>query len=368
VFRINRASLKRERGGEAALAIPDAPVRVDFPFAVGGQQGTLFWLSLKYPGSVTDGFTFGPVFSVGVPPRPIADLTGFVANADSNTITVFDKRLNQATGVIDTCAGPRGMVLDQPRRRLYVACSGDDEIQSIDVVRGDVVDRTRLAPGDRPGEAALTPDGQTLLTVNTGSNSIAFFSASSLVRQDRVDVGSGPRSVVVDPSGRRAFVFNTLSSSVSVIDVAGRRVVATVSTESPVRGKFNARGDRLYVIQDRSPYLTVIDPQQLTVVTTARLGGVASAIAVDHVRNLICLGGNRDTAIEFYDPNALLPLYVLRTRAGASYLAADAVDNNLFVVSPDTKSLLIASLAERRVISEIDVGDGPSSVAVAGEK
>ncbi len=101
---------------------------------------------------------------------------------------------------------------------------------------GDVLDRTRVSPGDRPREVALTADGLTLVSVNTGSSSVSFFDAPSLTRKERVDVGSGPGSLLVDASGR-AFVFNTLSNSISVIDISSRRLVGTISTDSaPLRG------------------------------------------------------------------------------------------------------------------------------------
>ena len=368
VFRIKQAALKSDRG-EATLVVPDAPVRLAFPFATAGQQASLFWLTLKYPESVTDGFGFSPVFAAVAPPGPIAGLAGFVTNSSSNTMTVFDKHLMQAVAVIDTCAGPAGMALDQRRRRVYVACSKDDEIQSIDVATLRIMERTRVSPGDRPRELALTPDGRTLISANTGSNSVSFFDAASLTRQERINVGGGPGSVLVDPSGRRAFVFNTLSSSVSVIDVASRSLEATLSTEAaPLRGQFNGRGTRLYVIHERSPYMTVLDPVQLTVVARARLRIGVTAIVVDRVRDLVCLGGADDTAIEFYDPNALMPLFAMKTRAGATHLAIDGENNNLYIVSPGVRSLAVGRLADRKVASEIDVGDGPYWVAVMGER
>ena len=167
----------------------------------------------------------------------------------------------------------------------------------------------------------------------------------------------------------RCLVVNTLSGSWSVIDLATREVAATVATESaPVRGQFNRRADRLYVIHDRSPYMTVLDPRQLTVVAKVRLRSGVTAIEVDEVRDLVMVGGIRDTSIEFYDPNALMPLYSLRTRAGVSYMTTVADDNTLYMLSPETRSLVIARLADRTVIAEIDVGDGPSRVAVMGEK
>ncbi len=367
-FKVSRAALKSERG-EVALVVPDQPVRLDVLFAVGGQEAPLFWLVLKYPDSLTGGFDFSPVLQALTPPRPNAAHAGFVTNSGSNTITVFDKSLAQATAVIDTCAGPFGMALDRRRLRVYVACSRDDEIQSIDVAAGEIVQRTRASPGDQPREVALTPDGATLVSVNAGSNSISFFDAVSLTRQERLNVGGGPGSIAIDPFGRRAFVFNTLSSSVSVIDLASRTLVATLSMDAPpLRGEFNRSGNRLYVIHERSPYLTVLDPQQLTIATRVRLGSAVGAIAVDRVRGLLCLASSTAVAVEFYDPNALLPLYFMKTREGVSHLLIDAEDNRLYMVNPDTQTLTVGRLADRKVVSEIDVGEGARFVAVMGER
>jgi YVTN family beta-propeller protein len=366
--RFKRAVLKTA-DGPVKLAVSEAPVRVELQLAAAARRSTLVWLSLKVPDSPVAATTFSPVLTAVVPPRPIAAHAGFVTASRANIITVFDRQIMQAVGVIDACAGPAGLALDQRRRRLYVACPSDDELESIDVTTGEVIDRVGASPGDGPRELALAPDGLTLLSVNSRSNSVSFFDTAGLVRQDRVDVGSGPGAIAVEPAGRRAFVFNTLSASISVVDLASRAVVATLATEaSPLRGQFNARGDRLYVIHERSPYLTVIDAQQLAVVARARVNAGYSAIAVDYVRGLICLSGRNQSTVDFYDPNALLPLYLMRIRAGASYLAIVPDDSTLYMLSPDTRSLLVGSLADRKVVSEIDVGDGPYWVAIMGEK
>jgi YVTN family beta-propeller protein len=366
--RFTRATLKGT-SGDVALALPETPIRLDLQLGVTGRQSSVVWLSLKYPEPVGGASTFSPAFTVVVPSKPIADHAGFVTNSGSNTVTVFDKQIAQAVAVIDTCAGPAGLALDQRRRRLYVACPNDDEIQSIDVATGDIVDRASASPGDRPRELALTPDGNTLVAANTGSNSIGFFDTGALSRADRVNVGSGPGSLAIDPAGRRVFVFDTLSNAVSVVDIATRAVVATLATDaSPLRGQFNARGDRLYVIQERSPYMMVFDPQQLTTITRARLNTPVSAIVVDRIRGLLSVGSRTQPGIDFYDPNALMPLYTMKTRSGVSYLAIVPDDNRLYMVSPDTRSLLVGRLADRKVASEIDVGDGPYGVAIMGEK
>jgi hypothetical protein len=137
---------------------------------------------------------------------------------------------------------------------------------------------------------------------------------------------------------------------------------------APIRARFSARSDRLYVIHERSPYMTVLDPRQLTPVGRARLRIGVSAIAVDTVRDLVCIGGENDTSVDFYDPNALMPLYSVRTKSGISYLAFDAEDNILYSVSTEARTVSAVRLANRRLASEIDVGDAPYAVTVMGEK
>jgi YVTN family beta-propeller protein len=365
---VSQATLRGETG-EAALVVPDSPVKVDVPFVMPHAGAVVLWLTMSKAGLLSGDVTFKPVLSAIVADRPNPGRVGFVSSPGSNTITMFDKRLHQAAVVIPTGGGASGMSLDQRNERLYVACSQDDEIQVIDVTAAEVIERSRLVPGDRPQELALTPDGRTLVSANPGSNTVGIFDASPLTRLDRVRVGNGPSALAIDPTGRRAFVFNALSNSISVLDIGSRSVVATISTESaPLRGAFSARGDRLYVIHERSPYLTVVDALQLTVVTRARLRIGLGSIAVDTRRGLLSIGGRDDPMVEFYDPNTLLPVAAMKTRAGASLLVIDAEENGLYMASPDRRSVLVGGLAERKVVAEIEVGGDPYWVSVTGER
>ena len=261
--RQSRPEGRAGRGG-AGGAGPAGPSR--FPVRCRGPRAPVLWLTLGHRNAVADGFSFSPVFSAVVPPRPIADHAGFVTNSGSNTITVFDKHLTQAVAVIDACAGPPAWRSTSVRRRAYVACSRDDEILAIDVATLGVVERVRVSPGDRPSELALTPDGRTLVSVNTGSNSISFLDAASLARQERINVDNGPGSIVIEPSGRRAFVFNTLVGSISVVDVAGRRLEAPFrptprrSGDSSAGGRPALRHPRTITLPDGLG-LAAVDPR-----------------------------------------------------------------------------------------------------------
>jgi YVTN family beta-propeller protein len=368
-FGVKDANLKVEEG-EASLLVPEAPAKVEFPFSVAKKKSYVISLAFKYRESIREGFSFSPIFSVLIPTKPIASLSGFVTNGASNNITVFDKNLGQVVAMIATGRGPAGMALDQTRRRAYVALSADDTIVVVDVTSVDVIDSIRLHTGDHPQEVALTPDGRLLLSANRDSNTVSIIDPVALLELTRINVGNGPNSVLIDPTGRRAYVFNRLSSTISVIDIPHKAIVTTISTDAgPLRGQFDRKGDRFYVINEWSSYLTVFDAASLTVLgrfTVMRMG--LDAIKVDTMTDFIYLGRRNDTLVEMYDPFSFVRVDFIQTPAGVTYMTIDGETNNMYMVSPEIKSVMISNLVSKKTPSEIDVGDGPYWVTLMGER
>ncbi len=367
-FRIKGASLRGEEG-EAALLVPEVPTRIDFRFSVIRRKGYAIFLSLKYAESVAAGFSFSPQFSIYFPERPAVGLVGFVANSRSNDIIVFNKKSLQAFDVIVTGRGPSGMAIDQRSRRAYVALSGEDSVDIIDILSGNISERIRLNPGDEPRELALTPDGKTLLSANTGSNTVSFIDPVSALELTRLRVGNGPNSILVDQTGRRAFVFNNLSNTISVIDIPDRGLITTISTDpGPVRGQFNRRGDKLYVIHEMSPYIVVINPNSLSAVARFPVRSGMSSAKVDPSTDLVYLGRKRDFAVGLYDPFSFAALGFVSSGSSIVYMTIDGDENNLYMVSPDAKSVIVSNLISKAIVGEIDVGEGPYWVAIVGER
>lgn len=367
-FRAASAFLQGEGGG-TALLVASPPARVDFKFSVIRRQASVISLSFKYGEAVEGGFRFSPAFSAYRPDRPPITLMGFVANSRSNTITVFDKRSLQVFDVLATGREPSGMALDQRTRRAYVALSGEDSIDVIDVLAGTLSDRIRLSPGDEPRELALTPDGKVLLSANTASNTVSVVDTVSRVELTRILVGNGPGSILIEPTGRQAFVFNTTSNTISVLDIPGRAVIRTIGTDSsPVRGQFNRQGDKLYVIHETSSYVLAINPTTLTPVGRFLVRSGMDAIQVDPNTGLIYLGRKRDFVVGLYEPLSFAAVGFVDTGAGVAHMAVDRDSNTLFLVSPETRSVLAANLITKGRVGELDVGEGPYWVTMMGER
>jgi YVTN family beta-propeller protein len=347
-FKVKKAILKVE-DGEADLLVPEMPVKQEFHFNVSRKRSYVITLTFLHRDSIPTGFSFSPVFSISIPAKPIISLTGYVTNTASHNITVFDKKMGQVVGIIATGRGPTGMAFDQRLRRVYVALSREDAIEVIDVTGGEIINRVRLNQGDRPQELALTPDSKILLSVNAGSNTVSFIDPSSLFELGRVNVGNGPHSILIEPTtGRRAYVFNSLSATISVLDIPNRGIVTNLSADpGPLRGQFNRRGDRLYVIHELSSYLTVIDSSSLSVTRRFQVRIGMNSIKVDTRTDLVYLGRKNDIFVEVYDPSSFVSVNTVKTGGTIAYM------NNLI---------------SKRMVYEIDVGEGPYWVAIIGER
>lgn len=367
-FKIKKATLRGEEG-ESDLLIPETASRNDFSFNVSRKKASVISLTFKYTESISTGFSFSPVFSMMIRARPITSLVGYVTNTGSNNIAVFDKKSRRVLAMITTGKGPSGMALDPSQARAYVALSGDDAIEVIDVTGGEIIDRIRLTTGDHPQELALTPDGKMVISVNRGSNTVSFIDPSSRFELSRINVGKEPNSISIHPNGTRAFVFNTSSSNISVIDIPNKALVTTLSTDpAPLRGKFNRRADRLYVIHQWSSYLAAIDPASLAIVRRFQVRMGMSSIKVDTQTDLVYMGRGRDTIVEVYDPFSFVATDSINTGGAITYMTIDGEENNLYMVCTEKKSVMLSSLVRKGVIAEMDVGENPYWVTMMGER
>ncbi len=367
-LKVSKATLSGE-DGDAALLVPEEPVSI--PLSIGVQRRKVVVLSLafQFAGSVQSGFSFTPRFSLYVPSLPVSGLLGYVVNHADNTLTVFDKKTGQVAAVMATGRGPEQVVFDQNARTAYLSLAGEDAIDVIDLVEGDVTHRINLKLGDGPVNMALTPDGRFLLAVNARSRTLSIIDPVALLENSRVPLGEEPRWLLVGPNGTRCYVFDGLSNTMTVIDFVLGATVATIATDAgPLMGQFNRKGDRLYVVHEGSPYLLVFDPNSLSVTKRLFFGYGISAIKVDSTSDLLYVSRKGDARIEVYEPFSLHLTDYLPGMSDVEYITIDGESNNLFLLSAVKRRLQAISLVSRKAVTETDIGEDPTWVTMMGER
>lgn len=367
-FQVKDATLRTE-DGEASLLVPEEPVRTAFPFQAARRRTLVLSLSFLAEESIKGRYSLTPTFSVSIPGRPLTGVTGYVTNPDAHNVVVFDKVSGQVTGFIPTGRAPRGIAIDQRSRRAYVVLPLDRAIDVIDMELGQVVNRIALNAADNPQDIALAPGGGTLLCVNQGTDSVSFIDPVALVETSRVDVGHGPNSVLVDATGRTAYVFNTLSNTITVIDVPRRAVSLTAGTEAgPLRGQLNRRGDRLYVYYLHTPFINVLDSATLAVQKRFLAGMGVTSIKVDPRTDFLYVSRRGAGSVEMYDPFSLIPGGSLPVGDEASCMTYDGERSNLYLLLPNLKAVKAINLVGRIPVSEMEIGDSPYWLGLMGER
>jgi YVTN family beta-propeller protein len=143
-----------------------------------------------------------------------------------------------------------------------------------------------------------------------------------------IPVGSNPISAAITPDGSRVFVANNNSSSVSVIDTFSNTVVNTISTGTPCSGvAVSPDGTQLWVALSGSNSVAVYDTWTLTLVPFAQ--------------NPIPVGS--------------FPFNIAFKGGGGQAFVTNFFSNTVSVIKTNTGS----------VINTLNVGTNPIGIAVA---
>jgi len=116
----------------------------------------------------------------------------------------------------------------------------------------------------------MTPDGTRLLAVNTPDNRLEVFDlvGDSITPLASIPVGLDPVSVRAR-NDQEAWVVNTISDSISIVDLVTLNVIATLSTaDEPADVVFAGVPERAFVSCSQTDEVYVFDPEDLSAAPT----------------------------------------------------------------------------------------------------
>ncbi len=271
-----------------------------------------------------------------------------VLNKDDNTLAIIDPATNKIVGTAPTGNAPHEVAASSDGRYAYVANYGSDQPgTSLSVIDLSTRKETRvdITPLRRPhgiefadgkvyftaelSKAIARLDPQTLkmdwvlgtgqnlthmlvltknmspiFTANIGSNSISMIEHASGRDpwiETVIPVGKGPEGCDIAPDGKEFWAANSSDGSVSVIDVAAKKVVQTidVGTKHSNRLKFTPDGKLVLISDAGDGDVVVVDTSSRKVTKRVNLGKVAEGILIvpDGSRAYIALSADDKVAI-----------------------------------------------------------------------
>lgn len=223
---------------------------------------------------VSGGMTFAPV---GISWR------AYVSNPKENAVLAIDAEKYGVLARIPVGKSPwRGVVYSKLTDKVYVANTGSQDFSVIDVATNKVV-KTLPLPRRGFNNIAITRDGRFLfldsrysrdggdsqIVVDTSTDSVA---ATIDIRPEGTASPANPSRLVFTPDGRLGISIHKTSPNVTVIDVAGLKILKTIALK-PLSEKVLYRcsvtlspdGGTAYVTSAVEETITVIDVPTLTV-------------------------------------------------------------------------------------------------------
>lgn len=331
----------------------------------------------------------------------------YVVNQRSGDLTVVDTALRQPSGEIAVGSLPAAVLFSPLGRFAHVAVAGEPEddgpgsLVLVDVAIGEIIGE--VAVGDAPVGVAASRDGRLLAVANTGRPSVSdgtvsLIDVAALLAGEAefaalatVAVGGDPGGIALDPEGRFAYVTNNVlveDNVVFVVDLAlalvapGAAVVGEIQVgNSPLGIAVTADGTRAYVANFAfgSNTVSVVDLEARVVVREIVVGSRPAGVAIApdgrfaYVSNFI---SNTVSVIETATNRVRATVDVGQAPQGLAFsfdggTVYVANRQSIGVTLPGTVSVVDTAVAlsnpRAAVVAEVDAGDNPIAVALAGD-
>jgi YVTN family beta-propeller protein len=221
-----------------------------------------------------------------------------------------------------------------------------------------------LGAGTNPRGIVITPDGARAYVANSSTDSVSVIDTRTGQEVGpRIGVGETPTEIAITPDGKVAYVANEVSG-VSAIDTRTNQVLASTSGSNPRGLAVAPDGRTLYVVFDEG--VSLIDTRTNQEVSAIPLGaGAADAIAMapDGNRAYVANGNGSVQVIDTRTNQVVDPPIQVGGRLAAIAVSPDG--RATYVSNPGAGTVHVIDARTNQIVGPpIPVGGLPNGVVV----
>jgi YVTN family beta-propeller protein len=220
-----------------------------------------------------------------------------------------------------------------------------------------------LRPYIAPHTLKLGPDGLVYITCEN-SAVVAVIDRSTHKVVDAIDSGStNGHRLIISPDGRRLYTENEEDGTVSVIDVAKRKLLRKIATPRALAGiAISADGRTVVAVDDVEPTLFLIDTESERVAHTVRLEGVPEAAQIARYSpdfSMIGVTSLKSDTVSLIDPSFRKQVAI---KVGSQPMDMAFRGDELFVACQGDGSVHVVDIPAQRVKRSFHAGTGCESL------
>jgi len=193
-------------------------------------------------------------------------------DAPGSTLTVIDVERASVLRSIDLGENqrPHGMVWLSDSR-LAVTTEGSARLLLVDVAQGTVVGKVETGQ-EISHMVAATPDGKRAFVANIRSGTVTAIDLALRRKLGDIATGAGSEGIAITPDGKQVWVTNRSADTLSVVDSSTLEVVAAIESKGfPIRVAITPDGKRALVSCAQSGEIAVYDVASRTELRRSQL-------------------------------------------------------------------------------------------------
>lgn len=270
----------------------------------------------------------------------------YVTNEDGESVSVLDTDKAEVVSTIDVGKRPRGLKLSHDGKELYVAVSGVPK-----------------CPPSVPDEEC------TKLKRDLTADGIAVIDTATLKLVRLLKSGSDPEQFDLSKDGKRLYISNEDSGTLTVVGIASGAVEATVPVGKEPEGvRVSGDGKWIVVTSESGNAIYLIDAVTLKMVKSIAVGKRPRDVAFAQDNKTLYISGEFDASIfttTIPDADSATKLLQLRTEDRPMGVIFDAPRKRLYVSTGRGGAVAVISLDGPKLESEIQVGARPWGIALS---
>ena len=233
----------------------------------------------------------------------------------------------------------------------------------IDLAKRAHVGDIDLRPYIAPHTLRLGADGLIYITCEN-SAVVAVIDRATHKVIDAIDSGStNGHRLVISPDGRRLYTENEEDGTVSVIDLANRKLLGKIKTPRALAGiALSADGRTVVAVDDEEPTLFLIDTKSESVADTIRLKDVAEAAQIARYSpddSLLCVTSLKSDTVSLIDASFREQTAI---KVGRQPMDMAFRGDELFVACQGDGSVHVIDIPARRAKHSFGAGTGCESL------
>jgi YVTN family beta-propeller protein len=242
------------------------------------------------------------------------------AEKPGHTISVLDLVAKKPLRTIELGAVQRPHGIFLAENKIYFTAENSKLIGRYDPAN-DRIDWLMGTGQDKTHMISLSKDAKTIFTSNILSNTISIFERTKVGNdwtQIVIPVGKGPEGHDLSPDGKQLWAANSKDGTVSIIDIATRKLAQTIDvhTEQSNRIKFTPDSGHVLISDLRKGDLVVIDVKTQKVEKRLHLGRSLEGILIPQAGSHAYVAATEDNFVAIIDLATLKQIGRLETGKG----------------------------------------------------